>query len=351
MDLYRKPLAGHWFQGNAGRTERYTPLSPYCIWTNFATFRRWRARPVPNERFYQSQNPGNPDRIRRRSGSPPCDGCGGPGDYSRRLAALRHASVSRAASSRAVRPAGDGASFPRPLNCRWNGRLLRRHKTIAKGETGERTIAWPDDLPPGIYRAYLTDAASLIEEVPLIGGAAKSVCRGFRPRLDARRPALRRTLGTQLGHGRFHRSRQPDRARARSGADGVGLNPLHALFDDRPGDCSPYSPNSRLFLNALYIDVEKLPEFRRAAGRERGDAPRLRQSETVDYVAVAGLKWRALRVRVRCLQGQGQRRAQGGFCKIPHRARPAAVALCLLRGAAAQIQDAVVGMAGGMAAA
>ncbi len=45
---------------------------------------------------------------------------------------------------------------------------------------------------------------------------------------------------------------------AQLGADGVGLNPLHALFDDRPGDCSPYSPNSRLFLNALYIDVEKL---------------------------------------------------------------------------------------------
>ena len=44
------------------------------------------------------------------------------------------------------------------------------------------------------------------------------------------------------------------------GADGVGLNPLHALFDDRPGDCSPYSPNSRLFLNPLYIDVEKIPE-------------------------------------------------------------------------------------------
>ena len=48
------------------------------------------------------------------------------------------------------------------------------------------------------------------------------------------------------------------------GADGVGLNPLHALFDDRPGDCSPYSPNSRLFLNPLYIDVEKLPGFQRA---------------------------------------------------------------------------------------
>ena len=54
------------------------------------------------------------------------------------------------------------------------------------------------------------------------------------------------------------------------GADGVGLNPLHALFDDRPGDCSPYSPNSRLFLNALYIDVEKLPEFQPDSRNKRG---------------------------------------------------------------------------------
>ena len=80
------------------------------------------------------------------------------------------------------------------------------------------------------------------------------------------------------------------------GADGVGLNPLHALFDDRPADCSPYSPNSRLFLNALYIDVEKIP------GIQPGNSPevatplaRLRQSDIVDYVAVAELKWRALR--------------------------------------------------------
>ena len=51
------------------------------------------------------------------------------------------------------------------------------------------------------------------------------------------------------------------------GADGVGLNPLHALFDDRPGDCSPYSPNSRLFLNALYIDVERAPGISSPAPR------------------------------------------------------------------------------------
>ena len=49
------------------------------------------------------------------------------------------------------------------------------------------------------------------------------------------------------------------------GGAGIGLNPLHAQFYDRPGcSGSPYSPNSRLFLNPLYIDVEAIEEFDRA---------------------------------------------------------------------------------------
>src|SRR5262249_44909020 len=80
------------------------------------------------------------------------------------------------------------------------------------------------------------------------------------------------------------------------GADGIGLNPLHALFDDRPADCSPYSPNSRLFLNPLYVDVEKLPELpRELVARNRESLSRLRALAIVDYVAVAELKWAALR--------------------------------------------------------
>src|SRR5260370_36019911 len=43
------------------------------------------------------------------------------------------------------------------------------------------------------------------------------------------------------------------------GAAGVGLNPLHALFEARAAEASPYAPNSPLFLNPLYIDLEAVP--------------------------------------------------------------------------------------------
>jgi hypothetical protein len=47
----------------------------------------------------------------------------------------------------------------------------------------------------------------------------------------------------------------------KSGADIVGINPLHAMFPDRSEDASPYSPSDRNLLNVLNIDVESIPEF------------------------------------------------------------------------------------------
>ncbi len=41
----------------------------------------------------------------------------------------------------------------------------------------------------------------------------------------------------------------------------VGINPLHSLFPLQPEHASPYSPSSRLFLNPLYIDLSREPEF------------------------------------------------------------------------------------------
>ncbi len=101
------------------------------------------------------------------------------------------------------------------------------------------------------------------------------------------------------------------------GADGVGLNPLHALFDDRPADCSPYSPNSRLFLNPLYVDVEKLPGFQPGACSESRDAiARLRAGDVVDYVAVAELKWRALRSAFEAFKAGPKTERHAAFSKF-----------------------------------
>ena len=79
-----------------------------------------------------------------------------------------------------------------------------------------------------------------------------------------------------------------------AGADFVGVNPLHALFIANPEHCSPFSPSNRRFLNPLYVAVDRLPEF----DPDDIDAEALRatrDTEFVDYRAVAALKLAALR--------------------------------------------------------
>jgi 4-alpha-glucanotransferase len=172
-----------------------------------------------------------------------------------------------------------------------NWKILAGLKVIAEGDTIERAIAWPPALPEGSYRLHLTDAADVTEDAPLIVAPPKAY-RGDFDRcwlLAVQLYGIR--SARNWGIGDFTDLEGLIKLASQLGADGVGLNPLHALFDDRPTDSSPYSPNSRLFLNPLYIDVEKLGVV--AASREAIE--RLRQGDIVDYAAVAGLKWRALR--------------------------------------------------------
>lgn len=92
------------------------------------------------------------------------------------------------------------------------------------------------------------------------------------------------------------------------GGDVVGLNPLHSLFVDNPEHASPYSPESRLLLNVLYIDVEAVPELAdstetRALIASEGYQQRLaecRAAALVDYVGVAELKLQALKLLFEC---------------------------------------------------
>jgi 4-alpha-glucanotransferase len=191
---------------------------------------------------------------------------------------------------RAGRPSrtalGQAATFP----VRW--KIVAGLKVIAKGHTQDGVIDWPADLPIGSWRLNLTDAASVTEETPLI----VTPPRAFDGDFDRCWLLAVQLYGVRSarnwGIGDFTDLEDLIRLAAELGADGVGLNPLHALFDDHPADCSPYSPNSRLFLNPLYIDVAKLAGVTLPGGNAMA---RLGRSDIVDYAAVAKLKWKALR--------------------------------------------------------
>lgn len=86
------------------------------------------------------------------------------------------------------------------------------------------------------------------------------------------------------------------------GAGLIGLNPLHALKNARPYHISPYSPDSRLYLNGLYLAVERIPDFNESVAakrllrdeRLRATLNAVRESERVDYDAVWAAKRRVL---------------------------------------------------------
>lgn len=92
------------------------------------------------------------------------------------------------------------------------------------------------------------------------------------------------------GIGNFTDLKQLIEIAAANGAAAIALNPLHALFPDRPHDASPYAPNSRLFLNVLAVDVAALPEAAREVAARRGRDPDL-----IDYAAIGKRKLAALR--------------------------------------------------------
>jgi len=167
---------------------------------------------------------------------------------------------------------------------------------IAQGQTREPVIAWPASLPLGYHRLTLTDAEGATEDVPMIVAPERAFGGDFdRGWLLAVQLYSVRS-DRNWGIGDFTDLAGLVRLAKQLGADGVGLNPLHVLFDNHPADCSPYSPNSRLFLNPLYIDVEAIPEFSiDLVPNAAVTAARLREGDRVPYADMAALKWPALR--------------------------------------------------------
>jgi 4-alpha-glucanotransferase len=205
----------------------------------------------------------------------------------------------------------DAATFP----LHW--KITLESQVVAQGTAHARGVDWPADLPVGSYSLHLADASQFSEQVPFIVTPPKAFHGDFDRSwiLAVRLYSVR--SARNWGMGDFTDLAQLIELAAGLGAGGIGLNPLHALFDDRPSDCSPYSPNSRLFLNALYIDVERLAEFSPDMLADDADIlPRLRQSDVVDYATVARLKWRALRSAFKAFKAGAKPRRRAAFARF-----------------------------------
>jgi len=215
--------------------------------------------------------------------------------------------VMREQADRVVRVAA-----PDGLLLRWE---IISEQTIARGEATAPQLTLPHDLPFGVFRLRASTAAGEHEEAGLV------VCprRAYQGGTSA--PRRMWALAVQLygirsarnwGHGDFSDLLALVDLAADLDASGIGLNPLHALFDDRPSEPGPYFPNSRLFLNPLYIDLDAVPEFPglRVAGLEE-EVARLRGTNMVDYAAVVAAKRQALGLAYGefCRAGTGERRS------------------------------------------
>jgi 4-alpha-glucanotransferase len=183
----------------------------------------------------------------------------------------------------------DAAQFP----LQWT---LARPEDILHGAADGRPLAWPPGLPPDVYQLTVTSADGAADARAAIVAPRRAFSGHFDRvwLLTAQLYSLR--SARNWGIGDFSDLADLMRLAAAAGAAGIGLNPLHALFDDHPSDSSPYSPNSRLFLNPIYLDAETAPglpaDFR---ARHAAAIDAARAGDLVDYAAVARLKWQALR--------------------------------------------------------
>lgn len=165
-------------------------------------------------------------------------------------------------------------------------------------------------LQPGLPCGYYNLRASALGATPSISGTLSLIiaprqCYAPQALLEGKRTwglslqlyAARSTRNWGIGDFR-DLADLVDWAGKELGAGVIGLNPLHALKNSHPYNISPYSPNSRLYMNELYLDLESVPEFKTSTDVQRlyrspefqSKLERLRKSDHVDYDAVSALK-------------------------------------------------------------
>ena len=188
-------------------------------------------------------------------------------------------------------------------NIEWQVTLedgTQRGARCAVIRAGQRDVIEIQPLPEGYHRIRLTAAGRTAEAWLL---AAPPTCfipdalsgdnRGYG--ITAQVYGLRSS--SNFGIGDFSDVADLGEGAGLFGAAFLGLSPLHALFPTDRAKISPYSPSSRLFIDPLFIDPRKLPDFpastagRFLAEREQAEQlDKLRAAHLVEHAECWALK-------------------------------------------------------------
>ncbi len=166
-------------------------------------------------------------------------------------------------------------------------------------DEAQASIELPADLPIGYHRLRIADAGIdlLLAVCPAQCHRPQGLVTGERwwgPTVQLYALRSKRNWGI----GDFSDLAQTVEIAAAQGAAFVGINPVHALFPELPEQASPYSPSSRIALNAIYLDVEAVADFKHCKTAQKLVAhadfqhqlAQLREAAQVDYAGVATLK-------------------------------------------------------------
>ena len=176
---------------------------------------------------------------------------------------------------------------------------LAYQKTFLSEQTvdGHTYVQWrldiQDNLDIGYYSLCLNLGAKVYETILAVapkqcydvGNIQNNKLWGFTIQLYSLKS--RRNWGI----GDFTDLRDFAKIAAGVGADIIGINPINTPFHDFPENASPYASISRLFLNPIYIDVEKTEGYTENLKKKYiKQIEALQKSHLIDYTGVYNLK-------------------------------------------------------------